>query len=314
MFQRRRVGNDSPLENLPRQHNEITPFLASPVRSFGSPVAKKFQQVAAGSGGPPALAGCRQTTRSVLSDPRGMDLAAKVQEQEARLHPLRPLPRALATTTAKPKALEAMEAFIEAETTLLQSRGEGNPGSYERLNIYRQAFTMFTGAVKVYKPFLEGVVQEYENFITQLELRLDTPGKAKQEVFREFEAELQNIRIAMSAELVEKEDEVVRRQKQLDEREARFQEEVEKLSHENERLQQELSRLHDQNLSLAHNLVDYRFQSQKAERELKEAEQVERRYNKLQTEHQNLLDSVAQGAVYDPLKSPQAHHQPVFPL
>ena len=266
------------------------------IGGFGSPLAK-FQN-------PP-----KNVVQQAI-DSKGLTFAAQIQSEDVRraLMPLKlPRPR------TKPKVLERMEFYVENELKLITETNNNSidlSSRYSRLNIFRQAFHMFTPVVKPYTAILDGIISEYESFIRLLETRMETPGKEKKEIAKKFEAEVELMQSHMLHQLQTGNDELAKRQTALDEREKAIDIEIEKTKQENERLLGDINRLHEQNLTFANNVVDYRFQNQKVERELKEAEQYERNYRKLHLEHQMLLESIASGVVTSPL--PQNASSGVF--
>ncbi|KAJ9454798.1 hypothetical protein DIPPA_17510 [Diplonema papillatum] len=261
--------------------------------AFGAPLPKK-----AGLSVPWCPASAADKVRAAASS-TGLELAVVMQATEQRQnlrHPgnLEYSPRA-ATQGRQPVALGLIDKFIQRELRLARESDvstEPAPG-YQRLNIFRQAFVMLNSIPTVYNQLLETIISEYENFITLLEHRMHTPGKEKKEVYQQFDTEVQIMRTNMRDTLMEKESALKKREEHLKQREAQAKGEVEKLQAETERLQQDISRLHEQNLTLAHNVVDYRFQNQRYESQLKASEQLDRRYQRLHQDHQALLEMIA---------------------
>eukprot|EP01063_Lacrimia_lanifica_P028718 TRINITY_DN4242_c0_g1_i1.p1 TRINITY_DN4242_c0_g1~~TRINITY_DN4242_c0_g1_i1.p1 ORF type:complete len:438 (+),score=156.94 TRINITY_DN4242_c0_g1_i1:63-1376(+) len=258
--------------------------------------------------------------------------------ERSGFHQANSTPPGLPKVNSKPGAVKTIEEFVRHELGLLREDGEeevsfatsptprppsansveqqqqqqqdepadapgGNEGlshRYQRLNVFRQAFHMFLSVVPAYSPVLEMIIAEYESFIRLLEGKLKTPGKERQEAYKQFEAELDLRQAHMNSCIAAKDEEVVQKQAKLRVREQEVEADLANITAENHHLQQEIARLHDQNLTLSHNIVDYRFQTQKVEQQMKECEQLERRYERLKAEHQHLLEELATEARENP--------------
>jgi len=196
----------------------------------------------------------------------------------------------------KPKLAMQMEEHIERELRLLEaghgeaSTADGPDRGYQRLNVFREAFRMFINATKTYAPLLDRILLEYEEFIRYIETLIESAGKDRRALWKEFEVR-QQLREAEIAEEAAMQRQAVQEQEQdLEKRKQEVNDMIREIQDELREKQLDLSRMQDTNITLAGQLVDYRERAAIADKALHEVTLKLREKEKKEREHLAVLD------------------------
>eukprot|EP00756_Hemistasia_phaeocysticola_P047802 Hpha_TRINITY_DN22267_c0_g1::TRINITY_DN22267_c0_g1_i1::g.167174::m.167174 len=239
----------------------------------------------------------------------GLHRAVSCQQDVRRPAPLAPIPMPSGGArmfikapgmglrgVSRPKLAVQMEEHIERELRLLEAshgesnQGEGSDRGYQRLNVFREAFRMFTNATKTYAPVLERILQEYEDFIRYLETLIESAGKDRRQLWKEFEVRQQLREAEIAEEAAAQRRSMYKQEEELRSRRQDVEDQIDHIQTELHEYQKELGRMHDQNLTLAGQLVDYRERAAIADKALHDAHVRLREKEQKEREHLAALD------------------------
>eukprot|EP01065_Artemidia_motanka_P005950 TRINITY_DN12895_c0_g1_i1.p1 TRINITY_DN12895_c0_g1~~TRINITY_DN12895_c0_g1_i1.p1 ORF type:complete len:362 (+),score=98.29 TRINITY_DN12895_c0_g1_i1:53-1087(+) len=236
----------------------------------------------------------------------GLHRAIECQRQALRATALSPIPAAspgklFASAPGqgirgdtRPQLAQRMDEYIERELRLLAARQDDglteSELGYERLNVFREALRIFVNASKTYSPVLDRILQEYEAFIRHLENVIESAGKDRRRLWKEFEVRQQLREEEMREELAAQKSKLARQGAELEKRRAVVEAGMERIQAELGEHQREVTRMHDQNLTLAHQIVDYRERASELEKELKHNDVWKERFHHMKREYDKAME------------------------
>jgi hypothetical protein len=83
-------------------------------------------------------------------------------------------------TTTKPALLKTLEAFIHKELNTLNQLNA--PPNASRIQVFRQAFSLFASSFKTYEPLLHQILNEYDTLLANYSTELHTVPQVKAEI------------------------------------------------------------------------------------------------------------------------------------